>query len=168
MATATTEVEEIESAPKSKKKLIIIVIAILILAIGGGAAAYFFLFHKEDAHEEKQPVKEVKHQPLIYVPLENFVVNVIPEEDGDQVFLQIGINLQVEDNKDVDMIKANMPQVRSRLLMLLSNQSAKVLETPSGKTKLIEDILAELKRPFGREQGEQKITNVFFTSFIIQ
>jgi len=84
------------------------------------------------------------------------------------MFLQIGINLQVEDNQEVSMIKTHMPQVRSRMLLLLSRQSAKVLETPAGKSQLIAEILTEIKRPFATEFQEQKVTNVFFTSFIIQ
>ncbi len=167
MAQAKAEVVDVESPPKSKKMLYILLIAILLLAMGGGAA-YYFLIHKDSKNETAEPVKEVKQKALIYMPLENFVVNLLPEADGDQVFLQVGINLQVDESKDIDVIKANMPQVRSRLLLLLSSQSAKVLETPGGKNKLMADILTEIKRPFAKDHQEQKVANVFFTSFIIQ
>jgi len=168
MSQDAAEVLSVDLSPKSKKKWVMIMMVILFVLLCSAAGAYFLLFKKDEITESSEPIKKITPKTLVYLPLEMFVVNLLSEADGDQVFLQIGVNLQVDDNQDVDMIKTHMPQVRSRMLLLLSSQSAKVLETPGGKNQLIADILAELKRPFAKDFQEQKVSNVFFTSFIIQ
>jgi len=168
MSKVVADVLNVDPPTKSQKKWIVIVLALLIVLISAAAGTYFLLYKKDEKPDPAEPIKKVAQKALVYLPLEIFVVNLLPEADGDQVFLQIGVNLQVDDNQDVDMIKTHMPQVRSRMLLLLSSQSAKVLETPGGKNQLIADILAELKRPFAKDFQEQKVSNVFFTSFIIQ
>ena len=168
MSQGAAEVLKVDLSSKPKKKWVMITLVILITVLCSAAGAYFLFFKKNELTEPSEPVKKVTPKTLVYLPLETFVVNLLSDADGDQMFLQIGINLQVEDNQEVSTIKMHMPQVRSRMLLLLSMQSAKVLETPAGKSQLIAEILTEIKRPFAAELQEQKVSNVFFTSFIIQ
>ena len=155
------EVVEADAPPKkSKKKLFIIIGALVLLLGGGGAAAWFFMQGSTDpkaAHEE-EPAK-----PPVFLPLETFTVNL----QGEQ-YLQTDITLQVPDQADVDMIKLHMPRVRSRLLTLLSNQSAESLADPESKKKLVQDILAQVKQPFDPKGKPQQVTDVLFTTFVIQ
>lgn len=152
-----------------KKKLIIIVAA-AVLAVGGigGGAAWFFLHGKSDEAPSKSKHKEVaKSGPPVFVPIEPFTVNLQPENGNDQ-YLQLAFTLQVSGMEEVEVIKNNMPKVRSRLLLLLSGKHASEINTPEGKRQLGADIIAQVKEPFEERGAPQDVTDVLFTSFIIQ
>jgi flagellar FliL protein len=150
---------------KSKKKLIIMVsAAVLILGVVGGGAAILLSKKNSGAKDKEQKVEPAK--PSVFVPLEAFVVN-LQSESGDK-FLQVNMTLQVPDEEQASLIKLNMPQVRSRLLMLLSSKEASEILTAEGKEKLVEDIVTQVKLPFVAKGTPQKVTGVFFTSFIVQ
>lgn len=156
------EVVEADAPPKkSKKKLFIIIGALVLLLGGGGAAAWFFM---QGSHDPKAAHEEEPAKAPVFLPLETFTVNL----QGGEQYLQTDITLQVADQADVDMIKLHMPRVRSRLLTLLSSQSADVLADPASKKKLVADILAQVKQPFDPKGKPQQVTDVLFTTFVIQ
>ena len=150
---------------KSKKKLIVIVVAALVLLGGIGGGAFFFLSKKKAAGKEKEHKEEVAKAP-VFLPLEPFVVN-LQSEAGDK-YLQVQMTLQVPDDAQVSLIKDNVPQVRSRLLMLLSSKDASEILTQEGKDKLIEEIIEQVNLPFVPKGEPQKVSGVFFTSFVVQ
>ncbi len=152
--------------PKSKKNLIIVILIVLI-ACGATAGGVLFLTKgKAEAAPETKKKAAKKTEIPVFVPIEPFTVNLQPE-NGDQ-FLQTAITLQVAGATQVDIIKLNMPQVRSRLLLLLSSKKASEINSGEGKEKLTQEIIEQLKQPFEPKGDEQEITGVFFTSFIIQ
>lgn len=156
-----------DGAPKKSKKKLIIIIAVVLLLLGGGGGggAWYFLVHKKaDAHAAP---KEEPPKPPIYVALDPFTVNLQPGEDGEK-FLQVKINLQVSEQPQVDLIKAQMPQVRSRILTLLSSGKASELLTVEGKTALAQQIVESVNKPFAPKAPPQKVDAVYFSDFIIQ
>lgn len=156
------EVVEADAVPvkKSKKKLFII-IGFLVLLLGGGGAAAWFL--TQGSHDPKEAHVEPPKVP-IFLPLETFTVNL----QGGEQYLQTDITLQVADQADVEIIKLQMPRVRSRLLTLLSSQSGENLSSAESKKKLVQDILVQMKLPFDPKGKPQQVTDVLFTSFVIQ
>ncbi|MFZ6799857.1 flagellar basal body-associated protein FliL [Undibacterium sp. Di24W] len=151
-------------AGKSKKKLFIIIgVAVLLLgAIGGGAV--FMLSGKKNT-KEKEHKEEVAKAP-VFLPLEPFVVNL--QSDTGEKYLQVQMTLQIPDEAQSNLIKSNTPQVKSRLIMLLSSKDAGELLTPEGKDKLIKEITEQVNLPFTPKGDPQKVSGVFFTSFVIQ
>jgi flagellar FliL protein len=151
------------AAPKSsKKKLVVMAVgALLVVGLGGGAAWYFTQGKPEGA-----PHKAAKAEPPEYVPIEAFTVNLQPE-NGDQ-YLQIAFTLQVQNQKEGELIKANMAKVRSRVLLLLSGKKASEISSVEGKHQLATEIIAALKQPFVDKGEPQQITDVLYTAFIIQ
>ena len=138
--------------PAGKKKLIIIVAAVLLLGGGGGGGAWFMMKGKHSAEGEAQakPVKkEVRHAdkgaPPVFLPLDSFVVNLRNQttQSNDQ-FLQTEMTLRLAGPEVVDEVKQHMPEVRNRVLMLLSSKTAQELLTPEGKTKLAESVRVEI------------------------
>jgi flagellar FliL protein len=191
-------------APKKKgsKKLIIIIVAVvLLLAVAGGAAV--FLMKKKAAEAEeadgaegggghaKAKTEEVAHKvhkrepghPPVYVALDPFTVNLA---DRDQErYAQIGITLEVDEQKFADEMKGYMPAIRNSVLLILSHKTANELLALEGKEKLAEEIMRESVRPMGIEidpeeedAGSKKkrrrqpvynpVQHVHFSSFIIQ
>jgi flagellar FliL protein len=160
-------------AAGSKKKLMIMAIA-GVLVLGGGAGGWFFLHGGGDAdaaHAEEAPVKKKKkkdkeHAKAEYVPIEAFTVNLQPET-GDQ-YLQVQFTLQVDGPEQAVLIKDNMAKVRSRVLLLLSGKKASEINTVEGKQQLAGEIKAAVQVPFDEDGEEQDVSDVLFTSFIIQ
>ena len=156
-----------------KSKLIIIILAaVIVLGLGGGAAWYFL--HGSSAEETAEAPKKEKSSkkkkkeahPPEYLAIEPFTVNLQPE-NGDQ-YLQVAFTLQVDGPEQAELIKTNMAKVRSRVLLLLSGKKASEINTVEGKQQLAGEILAVVKSPFSEHEEEQEVSDVLFTSFIIQ
>ncbi|MES1986531.1 MAG: flagellar basal body-associated protein FliL, partial [Pseudomonadota bacterium] len=120
---------------------------------------------KSDHKKAEAKHEEPAHAP-VFVTLEAFTVNLQP--DPDEKFLQTEISLQVASPEQAEVLKAQMPAVRSRLLMLLTSKTASDISTSEGKQKLSDEIVAEVKKPFSNNAKPQEVTGVFFTSFVIQ
>jgi flagellar FliL protein len=158
-----------DAAPKGKSKMMIIIIAVVLLAAIGGGAAFFMTRGGGEEHAEagaKKGKKAAKAAPPEYVALESFTVNLQPE-NGDQ-YLQVQMTLQVNGAEQAEVIKTNMAKVRSRVLMLLSSKKASEINTVEGKKKLAEEVVTTVKEPFFDKGDEQEVSEVLFTSFIIQ
>ena len=154
---------------KGKKKLIIILAAVVVLLAAAGGGAMFFLkkSHADEeaaaeggdtAHVEKKPKREKKdkkdpHALPVFVPLDNFVVNLA--DRGVDRYAQIGITLQVEDAKSGDELKAYMPAIRNNILLLLSHKTSEELMTTEGKEKLARQVLREAVLPMGIELEDE-------------
>ncbi|MFZ6644659.1 flagellar basal body-associated protein FliL [Undibacterium sp. TJN25] len=150
----------------SKKKLIIIIAAVVVLLAGAGGGAAMFLSKKGGGeHKEKEHKAEPAKAP-VFLPMEPFTVNL--QSEGGDKYLQVTMTLQVPDEETSNLIKLNMPQVRSRLLMLLSSKDSTDILTSEGKAKLIDEIVDQTSLPFIPKGEPQKITGVFFTSFVVQ
>ncbi|MFZ1829848.1 MAG: flagellar basal body-associated FliL family protein [Candidatus Competibacteraceae bacterium] len=105
--------------------------------------------------------------PVIYHPLEPaFIVNF--EDQGMLRYLQIGLTTMTRDQRIVDAINQNMPQIRNDLILLFSNQKMEVLATTIGKEKLRAQALAQIQGILAREVGVPGIEAVYFTAFVLQ
>ena len=67
-----------------------------------------------------------------------------------------------------DAIKLNMPDIRNRILLLLSSKKASQIVTLAGKQALVDEIMRETAQALGASVPAGGITSVLFTSFVIQ
>jgi flagellar protein FliL len=149
---AEEEVAEVTAKkPAGKKKLIILLASVLLLVCGGAGGAWYLLKGKDSAQGEAQakPVKVVKHAkkdaPPVFLPLESFVVNLrAPASQSSDQFLQTDMTLRLAGPEVVDEVKQHMPEVRNRVLMLLSTKTSQELLTPEGKARLAESVRVEI------------------------
>lgn len=191
-AEPAAESGEQPAPAKSKKLLILIIAGVLILAIAAGGA---FLLLKpkqtdenadsdETAAESSQAKKKEKKKdehPPIFVNLEPFTVNLVPET-GDQ-YLRISISAEIEDAHGEGSFKANMPKIRNAITLLLSSKKPSELASREGKEKLalelkdaINEVLEPQPAPKKTKKGEKAkpveiegpAITVLFTEFIIQ
>lgn len=156
---------EVEAPPekKSRKKLFLMLGAV-VLALGAGGGAWYHFTQKPGANGAANAPQRAA--PPVFVILDPFTVNLQPE--GGEQYLQVAFTLQVAGQPDVERIKLYMPQVRSRVLLMLSSKKASELMTVEGKKKLSDEIIAQIKQPFYPQGLPLEISNVFFTSFVIQ
>ena len=174
----------------SSKKLIVIGAIVAVLVVGAGAA-WFVLGQKAAQGEQGggASAKAAVKAPPTFLPMENMVVN-LADPGGDR-FAQIGITLELQDEKTSAAVKQYMPSIRNGVLMLVSQRTAEELLRREGKEKLATDILAEVSRPLGvkpsssraseerADDGDEEfeerprrranpVRRVLFSSFIIQ
>ncbi|CAN7146682.1 flagellar basal body-associated FliL family protein [Pseudorhodoferax sp. LjRoot39] len=177
--------------PKGKKPLILGVVAVLLLAVAGAAWMLLGRGHADEEEADATPApaahakKGKEAAPPVYLPLENMVVNLA--DAGGEKFAQVGVTLELMDQKTSDQVKAHLPGIRSSVLMLVSQRTSEELLTRDGKEKLAHDILREASAPLGYEVEEDEppaqegkprkrprpaafnpIYRVLFSSFIIQ
>lgn len=198
---AATPDEAGADAPKKKgNKMLVIIIALLVVVILGGAAAFFMMGGShadegedgeevvaEDDHEaaakeakkaklKKKKDAEAKGLPPVFVELDPFTVNLQPETTVDQ-YLQVKATLRVDEQPAADNLKVYMPEIRHRVLMLLSGKKASELGSAEGREQLAEDIKHAVNAIVGEvprnRKGEPEepigpVESVLFTSFIVQ
>lgn len=167
--------------PRKSKKLLIIFAAALVVFLAVGGTAVFFLMkgqNNKDAEngevasentkiDKKKGAKEVAP---VYVALDAFTVNLVPE-NGDQ-FLQLTISVEVANLYVGDRLKTYTPKLRNNIMMLLSGKKASELVTKDGKEALaneIRDQINDILEQGNKEKTEDgPVKEVLFTSFIIQ
>ncbi|KAB2926513.1 MAG: flagellar basal body protein FliL [Dechloromonas sp.] len=171
-----------EAPKKSKKLLIIILSLVLVLVLGGGAAAFLLLSGGHDDEDEehaeetvakpkKAKKKEAPGTPPLFVNLEPFTVNLVPET-GDQ-YLQVVLSIELDGPESEIALKALMPRIRNNITLLLSSKKASELLPKEGKEQLALTLKDEINMAIepparGQKTVEGPVQSVLFTSFIIQ
>ena len=187
-APAKAEGAEGEAPAKGgKKKMIIIIVAVLVLAIAG-AGAFMMMGKKKHAEGEDAEEKPASHEPPkvkvdpskppVFVQLEQFTVNLAPE-DGEH-FLQSTMVLRVADAKVGDSLKLYMPELKHRIIMLLSSKKPSDLVSSEGREELADEIKEEANDVLGyapnpkkknkrnRPEDDGPVLAVLFNQFIVQ
>lgn len=194
MATAAPDAAP--AAAGGKKKLIMILGGVLLLVLVLAVVVVLLLRKpagkdgEEDKFAEDAPAAQVATPkpgtPPVYLPIDPFTVN-LADRDVDR-YAQVGVTLEVVDQKTADLLKSYMPSIRSGVLMVLSHKNAADLLSKEGKERLQREILAEAVRPLGFEveldEDEESeaprkkrrksrapvlpVTNVLFAQFIVQ
>ena len=118
---------------------------VLVLIIAAAAGWYFTKSKSDDHHAEEVKVEPAKAP--IFVALEPFTVN-LQRESSDQ-YLQIGISMKTFDAEVETKIKANLPDIRSKILQLLTTKTATELLTAEGKKRLVSEILFSANSSIG-------------------
>ena len=155
-------------SPNRSSKLgwLIALLAVLLVAL---VAINMYLLLSDDGDDDsEQPVEQVEApRPVIYIKIDPFTVNLQGDLCG-QRLLYVGLSLQVADSETESYVREHMPQLRSRLLMLLSGQSSQSVATQDGKEQLKAKILALFQESTGDKQPELQVDDVLFTEFIVQ
>ncbi len=178
-------------APAKGKKLIVLIVIIAVLAIGAAAAFILLSKRHSSGDEEEGSASKAAVTVPTFLPLDNLVVNL--SDTGGDRFVQIGITLELADEKTATTVKQYLPSIRNGILMLVSQRTAEELLERDGKERLAADVLNEVSAPLGYgnqakakkrsrdedaedEDGERRrssagknpVRRVLFSSFIIQ
>ena len=156
-----------KKAKSGKRKLWIILIALVVLAAGGVGG--YLVWHKMHGSAETAKAEKPEPPPApVFMALDTFTVNLANAENDPDRVLYVGFTLRLPDQETLQRVNDYLPEVRSRLLMLLSNQNAAALGTEQGKQELVKQIKATLAPPLVPGQPAQKVTDVLFTAFILR
>ncbi|HEY8386686.1 MAG TPA: flagellar basal body-associated FliL family protein, partial [Porticoccaceae bacterium] len=152
-----------DSKPKSQvlKWLLVILFTALLAVLG--AILYLLLDARnaqpgETSARASQPV--VAPDP-IFVKINPMTINLSGDGYG-QRLLYVGLTLRVGDEQTRALLDRYMPELQSRLLVLLSGQNADELITPAGKEQLATRILELFDTPFVEPQPPLNVQTVLF------
>lgn len=182
---AEGEAEEQAKPKKNKRKLIIFTaIGIVALALVGGAAFFLFDGSKKSADDEAgdavpEEVLEKRHdQPPVYLKLDTFTTNLAIEDGASSgtagQYIQVVVELKVEDAPSGETLKQYMPEIRNNILRLLSAKRPSQLASTDGKDLLASEIrnsVNGITNPIANKAGKVPrgpVDSVLFSSFIIQ
>ena len=132
-------------APKKKGKKLVLVAGVLVLALGGGGAGAWYFMRPADPHAEKTAEPE---KPAQFLPLESFTVNLVAA-DGQPQYLQAGLTLKLKHDVKIETIKERMPEIRNRMLLILSGKKASELLPVAGKQQLASELSATVREVAG-------------------
>lgn len=168
MATTTASQQAAPQGAKSgpmKRIIVIALIAILAAAAAGGATWFFMSRHAASAPAANAPPPP---PPVpVYYALEPMTVN-LQSDDGESHFLRIGLTLKLDNQATQDQLVARMPEIRSRLLLALSNKHPSDLAPLDGKRALATELAALISQPTDPREKAAHVDDVLFTEFVVQ
>ncbi|WP_426577037.1 flagellar basal body-associated protein FliL [Xenorhabdus stockiae] len=142
--------------------ILLILIAVFSTAIGG----YSWWTMKQSGNNSTEKSKNISTP--VFMTLEPFTVNLIDNEDHFDRVLYVGVTLRLSDETTRQRFHDYLPEVRSRMLLLLSRQRSTDLAKDDGKVRLVEDIKQTLSPTLIPGEPDQEITDVLFTTFILR
>jgi flagellar protein FliL len=103
----------------------------------------------------------------LFFPLESMTVN-LQSDDGQQHFLRIGLTLKLTDPKTQQELTDHMPELRSRILLALSNHHPDDLAPLDGKRALATELQTLIEQPTDKGAPPVHVEDVLFTEFVVQ
>ncbi|MCK5122412.1 MAG: flagellar basal body-associated FliL family protein [Methylococcales bacterium] len=162
---AENELEE--GSKKKSSKLIMILVAVILFLAGGGASFYFL---PGDSAETEAELVEGEAEPIseaVYYDLGKSLIVNFPKGSGASL-IQISVTLLVEDEESIDALKKHEPMMRNNLLMAISAKGSANLMTREGKEALRAEMLKEIGSVMEKMTGQNKVKDIFFTTFVMQ
>ena len=104
----------------------------------------------------------------VFFALDTFTVNLVNADNDPDRVLYVGFTLRLPDEATRLRMNDYLPEVRSRLLLLLSRQDSLKLASEQGKQALVEQIKQSLAPPLVKGQPPQVVNDVLFTAFILR
>jgi flagellar protein FliL len=163
MATTTAANQQTDATPASSgkwKRIAPIVLIALVAAAAAAGGMYFFLANRGKPSAPPPP------PPPVFFSLEPMTVNLL-SDDG-QHYLRVGLTLKIADEKMQARLTQHMPELRSRILLDLSNKHPEELSTLEGKQALAKELQALIEQPTDALAPPAEVQQVLFTEFVVQ
>ncbi len=168
-----------ENAQPKKLPVTMILLAVIVVLLGaGGFLGWNLLIKdenngKENSTEASESVSNKKSESVSYkmeqtvgviCPLESFIVNLLDKSGSGKRYLKITIKLEVGNEKLSHMIKKSEVQLRDTIILLLSGQSFKEINSMEGKLRLKQSLLTKVNQIL----GGRIVRRLYFTEFVVQ
>ena len=173
MASTTANPQgTVQPATPGPMKRIILIVLIALLAAGAAAAGTWFFMSRHEAGPAPAQAAAASAAPSlsavpVFFPLEPMTVN-LQSDDGQQHYLRIGLTLKLNDPKVQQQLTDHMPEVRSRVLLALSNKHPDDLAPLEGKRALATELKTLIEQPNDKGAAPISIDDVLFTEFVVQ
>ncbi|KKJ31782.1 flagellar basal body protein FliL [Enterobacter hormaechei subsp. hoffmannii] len=122
---------------------------------------------QEVAEGEGKPAPAPAQLEPLYASMNTFTVSLKPTANESDRVLYLGLSIRVAEQKSLAVLEKYLPEYRSRLFMLLTQQTYEDLATDEGKRRLITHIQRELDKPLAFNQSI-RVTDVLINEFILR
>lgn len=128
-------------------------------AFGSGGGSEAAKFHKPE-----------EDQSLRFVPMEPSLIANFQRKDGKKLgVLQAQVQITTKTNAGVDLIYANMPLLRDKLLSLLSAMTEEQVRDLKARDAVRKSAVAEMRKLLKEVGGDEKsVEGILFTGFMFQ
>ena len=168
MATTTANQQAAPASPGPLKRILLIVVIALLAAGAAGAGVWFYMSQRSPAPASAATASAPAPLAVpLFFPLESMTVN-LQSDDGQQHFLRIGLTLKLNDPKTQQELTDHMPEVRSRILLALSNKHPEELAPLEGKRALATELQTLIEQPTDKGAAPIHVQDVLFTEFVVQ
>ncbi|MFM0282542.1 flagellar basal body-associated protein FliL [Paraburkholderia sediminicola] len=168
MATTTANQQAAPASPGPLKRILLIVVIALLAAGAAGAGVWFYMSQRSPAPASAATASAPAPLAVpLFFPLESMTVN-LQSDDGQQHFLRIGLTLKLNDPKTQQELSDHMPEVRSRILLALSNKHPEDLAPLEGKRALATELQTLIEEPTDKGAAPIHVQDVLFTEFVVQ
>lgn len=156
-----------ERKGKGSKKILLIAVAVVVLLAGGvGASCSCTTGSRRGSHPTSPDPQEmerlIKDHPII--TLKPFVVNLSGPAGSSPQYLKVRIALKVDRAVTAKEIDYRLPEIQSAILILLGAQTTADIQSTGGKLALKDEI----RHRINARLDSGKVTDVYFTEFVIQ
>lgn len=153
-------------------------ILLLIIVIGASVGATMWFTSRDSAPSAPAAAAATEQQPApapaapvvvpapIFAELDPFTVTLYGETRNR--ILYTAITLRLGDEASRKQITEYMPEVRDRILKVLSAQQLPLIQKPEGRQALVDALKAALTHPFAAQLPSPQIADVLFTAFVVQ
>lgn len=138
-----------------------------------GVSGYLFWEMKFAKPAQEVVEDDVKAAPApaqaepLYASMNTFTVSLKPTANESDRVLYLGLSIRLAEQKSLAVLEKYLPEYRSRLFMLLTQQTYEDLATDEGKRRLISNIQSELDKPLAFNQSI-RVTDVLINEFILR
>ncbi len=160
-----------ENAQPKKSPVAMILLAVIVVLLGAGGFLGWNLLIKDDNNgkenstEASESVSNKMEQTVgIICALESFIVNLMDKSASGKRYLKITIKLEVGNEERSLMIKKHEVQLRDTIILLLSGQSFKDINSMEGKLRLKQSLLTKINQIL----GGRIVRRLYFTEFVVQ
>ncbi|CAB3694410.1 hypothetical protein LMG22037_03154 [Paraburkholderia phenoliruptrix] len=164
MATTPANQQVAPASPGPLKRIILIALIAIVAAAVAGAGVWFFMSKRAPAPAAAAPAPV---PAPTFFPLDSMTVN-LQSDDGQQHFLRIGLTLKLTDPKTPQELTEHMPEIRSRILLALSNHHPDELAPLEGKHALATELRTLIEQPTDKGAAPIHVQDVLFTEFVVQ
>ena len=112
--------------------------------------------------------EEVVEKNPAYISLGKPMVLNLSSNKGRLTFLQLQADVLVNDSASEEMIKAHIPAIRHQLIVLLSEQSARDMKSSAKREKIRSIATAQVQELMAELGSSSKISDILFSSFLVQ
>ena len=163
-----------KQATQSGKKSPVVVLLILLIMLGVCAIGAYAYIEISKLKSQVTNIKDGSEHPAavenaapVYLELDTFTVSLKPDANENDRILYIGLTLKLQSAEAEQIVLKHLPEIRSHLLVLFSQQTAAELVSEQAKeilaTKVAETINASVAG-----QNKPMVTKVLFNAFILR
>jgi len=154
-------VKGLNSGMDMKKLLAIIIPLFVILFVGMGFILYLMLNPSNPANgAQKDDKGDIKREVFVFHDDQPFITNL---KDSDS-YLKADISIEVENQKDVEVLNKNLHKVRDRIISILRNVS----EEDMKRSDIQEILKNRIKQDLQESLKIDTITGIYFNEFVMQ